>query len=189
MLYSFCRFICLVILKLFFKLEVKGREAFPQKGPFILASNHVSNLDPVVVGVGCPRTLNYLAKEELFKNKAFGIFLKNINVIALKRSSGDLRVMRQALEILKNKPLAIFPQGTRTESFDTFKEGVGFLYKRSKAPIIAARVYGSNRVLAKGAKFPKFGKIKVVYAKVEGLNSEDSRETIAAKVVETIKKL
>lgn len=98
-------------------------------------------------------------------------------------------VMRLSLSILKNKPLLIFPQGTRANSYDSFKEGVGFLYQKSKVPIIAAKVYGTDKILPKSTKFLRFGKIKVIYAKVEGIEEKDTREIIAAKVVSTIKNL
>ncbi len=189
MLYEICKTLCFLTLKLFCKIEVKGRELFPKKGPFILASNHISNLDPVIVGMLCPRQLYYLAKEELFKNKLFGWLLTNINVLPLRRGHGDLRVLRTAIKILSKKPLVIFPQGTRSESYDNFKSGVGFLYKKTKAPVFIAKIYGSDKVLPKGASCLKPGKIKVIYAKIENINDSDSYEAIAARIIEKIKSL
>jgi 1-acyl-sn-glycerol-3-phosphate acyltransferase len=189
MTYEICKAICFLILKLFFKLEVKGREVFPRHKPFILASNHVSFLDPVAVGVGCPYALFYLAKEELFRNKLFGSLLKNLNVIPLKRSATDFRALRSALTILRNKPLAIFPQGRRAHGYDDFKAGVGFLHKKTDAPIIAAKVYGTEKALPRGAKSFKREKIKVIFEKVTDIGQSDSYEEIAAKVVTKIKSL
>jgi 1-acyl-sn-glycerol-3-phosphate acyltransferase len=189
MIYEICKAICFLVISFFARIEVRGREVFPKKGPFILASNHISNFDPEVVGMLCPRPLYYLAKEELFKNRIFGAILKKINVIPLKRGQGDLHVLRLSLKILEDKPLLIFPQGTRSTNYDSIKGGVGFLYKKSNAPIIAAKVEGTDKILPKGAKFPKFGKIRVIYAKIEGLSEAASREEIAAKVIETIKNL
>ncbi|MDD4955744.1 MAG: lysophospholipid acyltransferase family protein [Candidatus Omnitrophica bacterium] len=189
MIYEICKAICYFVIRFFAKIEVSGRETFPKKGPFILASNHISNFDPEVVGMLCPRQLYYLAKEELFKSKALSAVLRKIKVVPLKRGTGDVHALRLGLKVLEKEPLLIFPQGTRSANYDSIKEGVGFLYKKSGAPIIAAKVYGTDKILPKGAKFPKFGKIKVIYAKVEGLSETDSREEISAKVVETIKNL
>jgi 1-acyl-sn-glycerol-3-phosphate acyltransferase len=189
MLYRLSRLLCLIILRIFFKLETQGAQFFPSRGPFILASNHLSHLDPVVVGVACPRPLHYLAKEELFANKAFGLYLKYLNVIPLKRATGDLRAIRIALAILKKDPLAIFPQGTRSDNYDDFKAGVGFLRKRIKAPIIAAKVYGTDKILPRGAKFFKKGRIKVIFDKVSDIGESDSYEEIAVKVIAKIKTL
>ncbi|MDD4183619.1 MAG: lysophospholipid acyltransferase family protein, partial [Candidatus Omnitrophica bacterium] len=157
MTYEFCKRLCFLLVSLFCKIEVEGKDVFPKTGPFILASNHISYLDPEVVGMLCPRQLNYLAKEELFKNKLVAAFLKKINVIPIKRGQADLHVLRLSLKILENKPLLIFPQGTRATNYDSFKEGVGFLYKNSQAPVIAAKVYGTDKVLPKGARFVRFG--------------------------------
>ncbi|MDP2923019.1 MAG: 1-acyl-sn-glycerol-3-phosphate acyltransferase, partial [Candidatus Omnitrophota bacterium] len=65
MIYEISKFLCFVVLKIFFKLEVKGKEFLPRNRPCIIASNHISHLDPVVVGAGCSCALHYLAKEEL----------------------------------------------------------------------------------------------------------------------------
>jgi len=74
MLYSFCSFISLLILKIFFRIRVSGKENVPGRGAFILASNHASNLDPIVLAAVCPRKLNFMAKEELFRNAFFSVF-------------------------------------------------------------------------------------------------------------------
>jgi len=178
-----------VLLKIFFKLQVKGKEVFPYEQPFILAANHISHIDTVVIGVGCPRRLHYLAKEELFKNKLFGLYLKKLNVIPLKRSRTDFRALRLALMILREKPLAIFPQGTRADSYDSFKAGAGFLYKKTEVPIIAAKVCGTDIVLPRNAKFFKAGKIKVIFERVANIKQDDSYEEITAKIIAKIKSL
>ena len=69
MLYDFCTALSAIIFKIFFGFRIKGREVFPKTGPFILASNHASNLDPIAVSAACPRRVYFIAKEELFHNK------------------------------------------------------------------------------------------------------------------------
>ncbi|MBU1121466.1 MAG: 1-acyl-sn-glycerol-3-phosphate acyltransferase [Candidatus Omnitrophica bacterium] len=189
MIYRIGRFICWIILKVFFKIQVKGRDVLPYKQPFILASNHISHLDPVVLGVANPPFLGYLGKEELFKHKLLGSFFKCVGVIPLERGKSDIKAMRTALKVLKEKPLVIFPQGSRSDDFDKFKTGVGFLYRRSGAPIIVAKIRGTDKILAKGSKWPKLGKIRVVFGKVEGISPKDDYDDIAKKVVEKIRSL
>lgn len=106
MIYEISKFLCFVVLKILFKLEVKGKDFLPRNRPFIIASNHRSYLDPIVVGVGCSCALHYLAKEELFKNKLFSLILRNLNVIPLKRSTTDLGALRMALAILKKRTIS-----------------------------------------------------------------------------------
>jgi len=183
MLYSFSAITSLIICKSFFGLKVKGREVLPKKGPFILASNHLSNLDPVVLGaVVFPIKVNFLAKEELFCNKAASFILKDLGSIPLKRSVSDLSALKTSLKVLKQKPLVIFPQGKRTENFDNFSPGVGFLCKKTGAPVIVARIYGTGDILGKGHSRLHRGRITVVFARVEDIKESDDYESIAVKV-------
>ncbi|MDD5583688.1 MAG: lysophospholipid acyltransferase family protein [Candidatus Omnitrophica bacterium] len=189
MLYEILKSISLFIFTCFFGLRIKGKEVIPLQGPFIVACNHVSNLDPVVLGDACPRQLHYLAKEELFRNKAFAWLLCNINVFPLRRGKSDIHIMRTALSILKTYPLALFPQGTRGTNYDTFKAGVGFLYRKTKVPVIAAKIYGTGAILPKGAKFLKKGRITITFSRVNTIKDTDDNEQVAQKVMETIKNL
>ena len=189
MLYNIFKALLILILRWGFKLEIKGKDAFPKKGTFILASNHLSNLDPIVVGTASPRRICFLAKKELFKHKLSALLMRTLGVTPLPRGKSGIKVMRQALEILKKHPLLIFPQGTRMASYDTFKAGVGFLYKRSRRPVIAVRIYGTDRILTKGSSKIRRGKIRVHFARVSHLRNDDTPDEIAAKVMAKIKSL
>ena len=189
MLYSLSKFLTIVFCKIFFRIEVKGKEVFPQNQPFILTSNHISYLDPLVVGGSCPCKLAYLAKEELFRNKLLKAWLKGVGAVPLKRDKADIEAIRTSIKTLKARPLLIFPQGTRSETFDRANSGVGFLHKKTGVSIIAARVYGTDKILPKGAKFFHPGRIKVIFAKVDNIEQSDSYEEITLKVVNKIKSL
>ena len=136
MFYRASTFIVYCFLKLFFGIEVVGREAIPSKGPFIIASNHMSNFDPPVLAVASPRKLVFIAKEELFNNKIGSLYFKGIGCIPLQRQGSDIKALRLALKVLKKNPLLIFPQGTRTNSLDSALSGVGFLCKKAKVPVV-----------------------------------------------------
>ena len=185
MIYSLSKFLILCILKIFFKIEVKGKEVVPRQRPFILASNHISYLDPPVVGSFCPRKLAYLSKKELFKNRLMRFWMNNVGGVPLRRGKADIEAMRTSMKTLQTKPLLIFPQGTRSHNFDKVNFGVGFLHKKTGVPVIAARVYGTDA----GLKFFHFGKVKVIFAKVDNIKDSDSYEEITKKVVDKIKAL
>jgi 1-acyl-sn-glycerol-3-phosphate acyltransferase len=189
MIYSFTSASLLVFFKLFFKLKIKGRDSIPAKGPFLLAVNHVSNLDPLVVGGSCRRPLHYLAKKELFINPLMDIWMRMHNCTPLNRQGSGAGALKQALKVLKVHPLLIFPQGTRTQDMDSFKSGVGFLAKKANVPVVAARIYGTDKILPKGAKYPQKGKIKIVFGRVDTIAPEDDFEQIAAKIIAKIKSL
>ena len=184
-------FLCTVFYRIFFNIEVTGKDSLPPKGtPFILASNHLSNLDPPLLGVlVAPLKLVYLAKEELFKNKVFGFILSAVGCVPLKRGSSDIRAVRTALKALKQKPVLIFPQGTRSQDYDNFTDGIGFLCKKSEVPVVAAKIEGTDKALPKGAKFVKRVKIRVSFALVKDIKGSDSYQEISAKVMETIRNL
>jgi len=189
MFYDLVKTLFYIIFKLFFKFKIKGGDLLPKKGPFIVACNHLSHLDPPVVAAAYLYRLNFLAKEELFRNELFGFIISNLNVFSLDRSTTDIKSIRIALEILKHKPLVIFPQGTRGGSFDNVSAGIGFLYRKSKVPIIAAKIKGTDKILPKGAKFLHSGKIEISFAKVDNIEEGDDRKEIASKVMDIIRKL
>lgn len=189
MLYRLSRALCYCVFKLFFSLEVEGKAAFFDDKPFILASNHLSHLDPPLLAVACPKKVAFLAKEELFRNKLFTLYLKDVGVIPIKRGSSDIKSMRLALKTLKTKALLVFPQGTRGRGLDEVSSGVGFLCKKAKAGVVAARIYGTDKVLPRGAKFLRKGRIRVVFTRVEAIAPSDNYQDISSKVMETIKDL
>jgi len=189
MLYRVSTTLVYAFLKLFFNLESKGKEVFPKDGHFILASNHLSNLDPPILAASCPCKVSFLAKEELFNNRIASFYLKDVGAIPLKRDGSDIVAVRMALRIVKTKSLIIFPQGTRGASIDDVNAGVGFICKKAKIPVIAARIYGTDKVLPKNAKFFRKGKVKVIFSRVENIEDNDTSESITRKVMETIKSL
>lgn len=179
----------MVFLRIFFGLEFKGREAFPKSGPFLVAANHISHLDPIVVGIAYQKQLTFLAKEELFRNKILNWVLRDWGVVPLNRSKTDIKVLRTALEVLKTRPIAIFPQGTRTADLDAFNSGVGFLAHKAKVPVVAVKVSGTDKILPKGKKFFNFGKIQATIARVDTISPNDDYRQIAAKVMDKIKSM
>ncbi|MFH1768045.1 MAG: lysophospholipid acyltransferase family protein [Candidatus Omnitrophota bacterium] len=188
MFYWTVRFILLVIFKIFFGIKVEGREFIPKEGSFILASNHLSNIDPPVLAVACRRQLNFLAKEELFRNKFFSWLIRKLNAFPLKRQQTDLFAMRQAIKILRGgKAVLIFPQGTRGAAPDKALGGIGFLFKKTAAPVILAKLTGTDKILPKGAKAFKRHSVKVVFEKITAPSKNESYEQFARRVVEKIR--
>jgi 1-acyl-sn-glycerol-3-phosphate acyltransferase len=189
MLYRLSTTLVYLVARLFLGFKVNGVDCVPAKGPFILASNHLSNFDPPILAVACPRRVCFLAKRELFSNRLFSFYLNSVGAIPLKRGKSDIRAMRKSLSILKSKPLLVFPQGTRRQDFSDIGPGVGFLCKKAGVPVVAARVRGTDVVLPRGAKRPQKAKIEVNFARVEEININDTYEQIVAKIIEKIKSL
>ncbi|MDD5129503.1 MAG: lysophospholipid acyltransferase family protein [Candidatus Omnitrophica bacterium] len=154
MAYRFSRFILSVFLNLFFEFKVEGRENLPKQGGFILACNHISYLDPVVLGVGCLRSVHFMARDTLFNNRFLAFWMKAVGVIPVKRDKADFSALKKSLNIARSgEGLAIFPEGTRRlpdKAFMNPEPGVGFLADKAGVPVIPAFIKGTYEALPKG---------------------------------------
>lgn len=169
MLYLLFRLFFILLFKILFRVRVRGKENIPKSGNFLIASNHVSFLDPIAVGVASPRPLNFMARDDLFNNKAFGWLIKNLNTFPVKREEkDDIGAIREALRRLKKGDgLVIFPEGGRGDS-DRLREGkigVALLAYKSGAPIIPALVKGADKALPKDARFIRLKPISVTFGR------------------------
>lgn len=194
MFYSFCRFLCIIFCKFMFQLEVYGRENIPKNGGFILASNHVSYLDPVIVGVSSPVKLNYMARHDLFNNRLFGRLLTLLGVFPVKRNSADLSALKEAMRRVKaGKGLLLFPEGRRRDlksgSYDTPQPGIGFLVSKLGVPVIPAYISGSGKAFARGDKFIKHAKIHIHFGKQIKIERGLPYQDIAEEIMKNIRHL
>ena len=138
-IFWFTYWIIRLSLKLFKGFKIYGRENIPKNGALIVAGNHMSMIDPLVLGTSIDRITRFMAKKELFKFPPFGWYLKKIGCIPVKRGKGDLEAMKTSLKILRNgEVLGIFPEGTRNKTGKIGKAHLGMvtLALKVKAPII-----------------------------------------------------
>jgi 1-acyl-sn-glycerol-3-phosphate acyltransferase len=191
LVYRGARLTFLILLKFFYNLSVVGRENIPGSGGFIIASNHVSNLDPVLIGVASARIINYMAKEALFKNRLFGSALLLVRAFPVKRGSADISAVKEAIKRLKEGGgLVIFPQGTRRqENSPNAQAGIGMLAYRTKVPVVPAFIAGSDRALPAGAKFFRPSKIRIILGKPLYFENKSSYPEIAHMVMREISAL
>lgn len=164
--YAVVKLLCWVILRLAFGLEVRGRQHVPSHGAFLLASNHLSYLDPLVVGVACPRRVVFLAREDLFDPPALGLFLRAMGVIPLRRGEGDVAAIREAIACLgQGQPVALFPEGARQETgrLGQAKRGVGLIALKAQVPLIPIVVQGTFAALPPDSRRLRRAKIRVAF--------------------------
>lgn len=163
MVYIISRFICSFLCHIFFGLKITGRKFIPKKGGCIIASNHLSFLDPPLVGSSVNRPTYFMGKSELFKTNFSAFLLTQFHTFPVKRDGQDHRAISQAVKFLKcGHVLVIFPEGGR--NIDGTKEiqlGVGFLAQLANVPVVPTLVIGSDRALPHGAKFIKMHKVEV----------------------------
>ena len=127
--------------------EVLGREHVPKSGAVIVASNHVSFWDPLLVGTAAIREQHFLAKEELFRGP-LGWLIRSYNAIPIRRGRADLSGLAKATDVLRaGRSLILFPEGTRQRDGElrAARPGLGMLAVGSDALIVPTCIMGSNR--------------------------------------------
>lgn len=166
------RFVAWAARTLFFRLmggcRILGIENVPRTGPVIIAPVHVSELDPPLVGSTCPRILRFMAKEELFRNVAFGRLIASVGAFPVKRGEGDAAAIRQSLKWLADgEAVLVFPEGGRNDgrTMNPLLPGVAVLAKRSGALVVPVGLGGTAQMWPKGAKRPRRGKSTVLYGR------------------------
>lgn len=139
-----------IIFHTLWPIRVRGQEYVPQKGAAVVVSNHLSLVDPFVVGFGANRLINFMGKEELFRMPVLGNLMRKLGSFPVDRSRRDPAAMRTALTVLKQgELLGMFPEGTRstTGEMNEFRAGAARLASRTRVPIIPVAVFNTNKAL------------------------------------------
>ncbi len=151
MFYSFLRNCARLFYIIVYHIVVIGKENIPdQKGGYIIASNHVSNNDPPVVGITFRGKYTFMAKQELFeKNFLFTWLIKCLGAFPVKRGAKDNTAIERALESLeKGRIFVIFPEGTRSKDgkLGHAKSGVTLIAAQAKVPVVPVYIrYGRKK--------------------------------------------
>ena len=101
LLYTFGKTILFPAYKLLYRFKVKNKGAVPPEGGVILASNHMSFADPVLLGLSEKRRLYFMAKQELFRNKFAGAVIRALGAFPVERGAGDGRAIKNGEDILR----------------------------------------------------------------------------------------
>ena len=188
-----------VVLKIYNRCSAKWLFKLPDDEKFIVACNHASNLDPVIVGCFFPRRLRYLAKEELFTNRLFGGCIRALGAVPVSRQSnasaagalkGFMKLYQEGNDVL------IFPEGGRTldGKLQPLEGGVALLAAHEHAPILPAFIHGSFKAMPPGAAFIKPTKLRVTFGEPlrfsdEVYTSKQGRKIIMDSLTDAMRKL
>ena len=167
MFYVFARFLSWIILHVCCGYRVEGRAHEPAHGPFIVAANHISYLDPPAVGAAFRRRLRFIAKDELFVLPVLGRMIRWLRAIPITLSQPaavNRAVLKAAAHALQQGDvLGMFPEGGRqaTGRVEPAKLGIAFIALHAGVPIVPVAVRGTDTALPHGARWLRRGPITV----------------------------
>jgi 1-acyl-sn-glycerol-3-phosphate acyltransferase len=191
-LYKLCHDIVASFVRNVLKAEIIGEEHLNNWNGGIIASNHISLTDPPFIGSLIPQEIYFLAKKELFDIPLFGMLIRKLNAIPIRRGAID----RKAISIVqttlqKEGSFVIFPEGSR-KNF-TAKPGIGKVAIKTQCPILPVYIENSQNF---GSLFNKSKKLKIIFGKPispdEYKDHQDQKSdyrNLAVKILERINKL
>lgn len=173
------RFMLYIWMRIFHGLQFHGLENVPREGPVIIAANHPSYFDPVVLSLATERRIRFFALADLLKVPLIGWFLRQWGILPVHRGGDNEPTVQKALRILRRGgAIGIFPEGRR--SFQWLmgdpKPGVGRLAVQSGARIVPCVIYGTWKAWPRLTPLPHPAKIVVDFLPPLEVPPEDTRE-------------
>lgn len=170
-IYWLAKIVCKFASKVLFRAKFIGLENIPKEGRFIIASNHTSMFDPVIILTTTKRKVHFLAKSELFKFPKSIIF-NHLGLIKVDRGVNGSEAYKEAVKCLSNNHvIGIFPEGTRERGRGVldFKTGAVRMAKETNSPIIPVGIKGKYKLFKKSITFT-FGKPIYINGEIEKEN-------------------
>jgi 1-acyl-sn-glycerol-3-phosphate acyltransferase len=162
--YQFARAVVLSVFKVVFRVRVVGRDRVPKTGAYIVAPSHRSTLDIPFAAFITPRTVRFLAKDDLFATPFGRRLFDALGAVEVERGTADRAALR-ALEdaLAAGSPVAVFPEGTRHfgPEIAELYAGAAFLAIKLGVPIVPVGIGGSEHILPKGKVFPRVHRVAV----------------------------
>lgn len=196
-LYQLCRRALKAFLLVYNRMEVHGAEHVPATGGCILAANHVSFLDPPVVGSSVrTRVVRFMARDTLGSSPFTKWWMEGVATVMISREKGDVGALKRALQALKEGDcLGLFPEGTRSVDGELkpAKGGIGFLIGKAGVPVVPMYVDGTYRAFSRHHRWIRPSKVRIFIgpaiqpAELAALGSgRDSYERIGELVMSRI---
>ncbi len=144
--------------------RVIGREKLIEHGPALIVSNHVSYLDPPMVGIAYRSAIWYLARKSLFRG--FGAWLyPRLQCIPVDQDGPDMTGLKNIIRLLKEgERVLLFPEGSRSfdGSLQKGEAGVGLVIAKAQVPVQPVRLFGTYEAMPRGGAFIRPGKVRLV---------------------------
>lgn len=163
-MYAFIRFLCRAVFKIIGDPEVSGRDNIPEQGPFVLAANHQSLLDPPALIACIPRQITFLAAAYLFKIPLVGLAVRAGGALPVDGDHGSVGSVKSALSLLsRGGVIGMFPEGGLSPDgrLKPFRSGWAYFALKAGAPVLPVAIWGSRDLLPAGKYIPRRGRINV----------------------------
>lgn len=186
------RFFLYFLFRIFTAIQHRGAENVPSKGPVIIAANHPSYFDPIVVGLGIDRWIRFFALASILDIPLLGALARKSGILPVVRGGDNEPSVQRALRVLRRGgAVGIFPEGRLSHQYamGEAKPGVGRLAAQSGAPVVPCVIYGTWKVWPRTTGLPHPAKIVVDYLPpltFERIDTNEHHQRIADRVREVI---
>ena len=173
------------LVRAIYRIEVVGADRLPATGPAVVAPNHESILDPIILGAAISRELCFIAKAELWRSRLLAWMLDGLGAIPIERSHNDYLAATRVLHALEaGQAVVIFPQGA-VRGDRAWKQGAAHAALMTGAPLVPVRLVGTARALSRGRiGFPR---LRVIVGKPIDVACDPEDPDAAAKLTERLR--
>jgi 1-acyl-sn-glycerol-3-phosphate acyltransferase len=175
MLYTLTRKVMSPVARLIYRPVIEGTENIPRSGPLLLASNHLSFVDSIVIPLAAPRRVVFLAKSEYFTGNGVRGGVKRamftaVGAVPIQRGTAGAaqEALDSALEILQDGlAFGIYPEGTRSRDGRLYRgrTGVAWLALTAGCPVVPVGLSGTQDIQPVGSRVPRIRKIAIRFGK------------------------
>ena len=146
-LYTIGKGICMPIFKLLYRFKTVNADNIPSEGGVIIASNHIANSDPPLMGLSSKRRMYFMAKVELFKNKFFGALIRALGAFPVERGAGDGKAIKTGEDLIREgNVMTIFIEGGRTKTGELMRprSGCALVAQQMQLPVVPCCITKRN---------------------------------------------
>ncbi|KAJ1684441.1 hypothetical protein LUZ63_020196 [Rhynchospora breviuscula] len=191
------------LAKAVWRPEVVGLENVPRSGPVLLASNHLSFVDSVVIPIVVPRSVTFLAKEEYFtgtgvRGAISRSWFEGLGMLPVDREDtrAAMTSLDTALRVLgEGGAFGIYPEGTRSRDGRLYRgrTGVAHLALSAGAPVVPVGLTGTDRLQPVGSRLPRLARVRVAFGepidpagRYDGVPSGRARRLLTDEVMRAV---
>jgi 1-acyl-sn-glycerol-3-phosphate acyltransferase len=152
--------------RLAFRIRFDGVEHVPPAGPVVLAPNHVSFMDPVLITIPIHRPLHYMTLEPFFRVRGLGSLIRWFRAFPVHEDEVDRTAVRTAIRLLRaGESLVIFPEGGRSPdgSLQPFRPGAFRIALQVDVPVVPVTIAGAWEAWPPHRRWPRPGRVRITY--------------------------